>query len=291
MFKFKKPLPPIPVKQFFNDKDPAGLKKTIVDDTSESRIEALKADARSFFNHEPSRQELLAEFNEKEEDLDDFHGYQVRWMLARKAKLHALFPEYNVSVPCLGMDEAQGIEKFWTEEGRLRNDRQTVINAALTNRHTLKWAHERFQSDAEILLCSVLNNNFSFMGANCYMVTSKYDFISEDMFDGNCYSEIEAEPLERLYQIVKAERPIKAFYELLRPQLRMIYPSIDRRSKDAFDTVCNLPNFNTVMDECLEHEAQKLKDNYTKLRPQFLADKLENALPLKPNTKTNPLKI
>jgi hypothetical protein len=98
---------------------------------------------------------------------------------------------------------------FLDGQYRLKDNKDLVIKAAATCHALLKWIPERFRSDPEVLLAAYFSNGNSFMCLDAFMSSASFPFVTQEMWDGNCYEHQQQHALEQLIAIVEAEKNFK----------------------------------------------------------------------------------
>lgn len=126
---------------------------------------------------------------------DAFYGQQVHIVVNQELnRIQSFKTNYPTLIEYLNenfrpdLDGAlDDTEELFTEKGYLKNKKECILKAATINPALLKWMPEKFRSDSEVLLAAVLNDRHSFMGMDCYFNPSAFPYVTENMWNGNCY--------------------------------------------------------------------------------------------------------
>lgn len=102
---------------------------------------------------------------------------------------------------------------FFDEDGYMKSNMYTFLEAARTNVGLLKWLPDHYRNDPTVLLTAYFSNRSSFMGLSVYMDTGAFKFISEDLWDGNYYKGQEHDALEELIRLVSNVAHSKYHFE------------------------------------------------------------------------------
>lgn len=217
-------------------------------------------------------------------DFDDYK-VQVRWEIIRRNKVKELYPDYWRDEPCRNMDQVSE-HQFVDENGDFIDSRENIINAVICNGEMLSYSRSRrFSTDSEILLAMVVNNRNSFYCISQHFNFSRFTFLSDDILDGNCYSEDDVEPLKKLIELVAIEKPIAEFYESIRPVLSKTKQKMTSKHIQDFLEVSKLPQFDEVIEMYLENDLDNdLKSSrkcFDEIKTAALHFKMDIALALK----------
>lgn len=156
---------------------------------------------------------------------------------------------------------------FFNEDGYMKSNMCTVLEAARTNVGLLKWLPDHYRNDPTVLLTAYFSNRSSFMGLAAYMDPGAFKFITEDLWDGNYYKGQEHDALEELIRLVKQSEDtnfLLQFPQLSEERYRLILNFIEEQLQRPF-TDEELQIFKSFRTHDPITQDSKFKDHVNKI--------------------------